>query len=63
MGVASKILRALRAQQYNRNLLQEILDPPLGVINNFLCSTGVLNTDNSSLDTVLANFGRRNSCE
>ena len=32
MGVASKILRALRAQQYNRNPLQEILDLPLSVL-------------------------------
>ena len=31
MGVASKILRALHAQGYNRTLLQEILDPPLDV--------------------------------
>ena len=29
MGVASKFLRALRAQHYNRNPLKEILDPPL----------------------------------
>ena len=29
MGVASETLRALRAQPYNRNPLQEILDPPL----------------------------------
>ena len=29
MGVVPEILRALRAQPYNRNPLQEILDPPL----------------------------------
>ena len=39
MGVASKISCVLCAQQYNRNPLQEILDPPLSIeVGTKFCS-------------------------